>query len=112
MRVRHGSHRGAVKTCYLYSMASKLINVRLDPERVRKARALRAHGMPLSDVVREAIDDRYRSLEHSRDARNVRAIVRRAFAEHPDPAGLPGRRYDVHDARGARRAIAKRLKRR
>ena len=93
-------------------MASKLVNVRLDPERVRKARALRAHGMPLSDVVREAIDDRYRSLKGSREAGDVRAIVRRAFEEHPDPAGLPERRYDVHDAGAARRAIAKKLRRR
>jgi hypothetical protein len=37
-----------VKTRYLYRMGSRLVKVRLDEERVRKAQTLREHGVPLS----------------------------------------------------------------
>jgi hypothetical protein len=92
-------------------MSSRLVNVRLDPERQRKARALRAHGVPLSEVVREAIDERYGALEQSRSQRDVRTIVRRIFEQVPDPPDLPAREYDVHDRREARDAIRRRLRR-
>src|SRR6202011_845098 len=54
-----------VKTRYLYKMSSRLVNVRLDEERVRKAQTLREHGVALSDVVREAIDERFAALRQS-----------------------------------------------
>jgi hypothetical protein len=99
-----------VNTPYLYGMASRLVNVRLDEERVRKARALRARGVSLSAVVREAIDDRYAAIG-AEARRDVRAIVQVMFERHPDPPGLGPRRYDVHDRRAARRAIQRRLRR-
>ena len=37
-------------------MTSRLVNVRLDEERLRKAQTLRESGVALSDLVREAID--------------------------------------------------------
>ena len=43
-------------------MSSRLVNVRLDAERLRKARKLRERGVRLSDVVREAIDKRFLQL--------------------------------------------------
>ena len=52
----------AVKTCYLYSMPSHLVNVRLDDNYVRKARRLRQSGVVLSEVVRAAIDQRFNDL--------------------------------------------------
>jgi hypothetical protein len=92
-------------------MKPRLVNVRLDPDRVRKARALRKRGIALSDVVREAIDERYGHLQATPRS-NVTAIVRRIFDEHPDPVDLPERDYDVHDRHASRRAIVRTLTRR
>ncbi len=93
-------------------MSSRLVNVRLDEERLRKARMLREQGLALSDVIREAIDERFEQLHCSRKARDVRNIVQRIFEQHPDPAGLPPRAYNVHNRKAARAAILKKLRRR
>lgn len=85
-------------------MKPRLVNVRLDADRLRKARALRKRGIVLSDVVREAIDERYGQLQATPRS-DVTAVVRRIFDDHPDPVDLPKRNYDVHDRRSARRAI-------
>ncbi len=92
-------------------MPQRLVNVRLDDERLRKVRALRERGVALSDVVREAIDERFEELGRSRTPRDVRAIVQAAFERHPDPPDLPARDYDVHDRREARAAVLRRLRR-
>jgi hypothetical protein len=93
-------------------MGSRLVNVRLDAERVRKAQALRERGMTLSDVVREAIDDRYAALHRPDSPPDVSTLVREIFERHPDPPGLPRRDYDVHDRRAAGAAILRKLRRR
>jgi len=90
-------------------MNSHLINVRLDSERLRKVRTLREHGISLSDVVREAIDEEFLRLRPNPKA-DVKALIRRICEQHPDPAGLPPRDYDVHDAAAARRAIRRKLR--
>jgi hypothetical protein len=90
-------------------MSSSLINVRLDSDRLRKARALRAHGIRMSDVVREAIDQRFLQL-HSEPPSDVKALIRRIFEQHPDPAVLPSRDYYVRDRRSARQAILRKLR--
>ncbi len=102
---------GGVKTRYLYSMSSRLVNVRLDEERVRKAQTLREVGVALSDVVREAIDERFAALRRSESRPDVRTIVRGIFERYPDPSDLPSRDYDVHDRRAARVAILRKLRR-
>jgi hypothetical protein len=90
-------------------MNSRLVNVRLDAERLRKAQRLRERGIALSDVVREAIDERFLDLRpESRP--DVKTIVRRIFEQYPDPADLPSRDYDVHDRRAARAAIRRKLR--
>lgn len=91
-------------------MSSSLINVRLDSERLRKARALRESGIKLSDVVREAIDDRFLRLRPERGS-DVKPLIRRLFEQYPDPAGLPPRDYNVHDRAAAREAILRELRR-
>jgi hypothetical protein len=91
-------------------MSSRLVNVRLDADRLRKAQALRAGGVTLSDVVREAIDERFAALRRSGPPLDVRTIVKRMFEQYPDPSNLPRRDYDVHDRRAARRAIRRRLR--
>jgi hypothetical protein len=88
-------------------MTSRLVNVRLDEERVRKARRLRDRGVVLSDVVREAIDARYASLDAPLTGREATARIARILAEHPDPPDAPARGYDVHDAKAARAAISR-----
>jgi hypothetical protein len=90
-------------------MASRLINVRLDSERFRKAQRLREHGVRLSDVVREAIDDRFLRLR-SEPEPDVKTLIRRIFERYPDPPDLPPRSYDVHDRRAARQAIVHKLR--
>jgi hypothetical protein len=100
----------AVKILYLYRMASRLVNVRLDPERVQKALWLRASGVSLSELVRDAIDERYEALSRPVRAREVRETVTRIFERFPDPPDLPARTYDVHDRRTARAAVARRLR--
>lgn len=89
-------------------MKSRLVNVRLDADRMRKARALRKRGVVLSDVVREAIDERY-GQEPSSSRTDAKALIRRLFDVHPDPPDLPERDYDVHDRVAARRAIVNRM---
>jgi hypothetical protein len=91
-------------------MSSRLVNVRLDAERWRKAQTLRERGVALSDVVREAIDERFLELR-SESQPDVHAILRRMFEQYPDPPDLPARDYDVHDRRAARRAILGTLRR-
>ena len=90
-------------------MGSRLVNVRLDEERLRKARVLRERGVVLSDLVRAAIDERFETLASSRGPSDIRALVARVHEEHPDPADLPPRTYDVHDRLAARRAIRRTL---
>ena len=89
-------------------MRSRLINVRLDEQRVRKVRQLRERGIAISDVVREAIDERYRQLAPVARHRDVRAMMTSLFERYPDPPNVPVRRYDVHDAKQARAAIRRR----
>ena len=96
---------GGVKTRYLYGMGARLVNVRLDADRLRKARTLRERGVALSDVVREAIDERFAELRQPDSQLDVRTIVRRIFEQYPDPPDLPPRDYNVHDHRAARAAI-------
>ena len=90
-------------------MSSRLVNVRLDEARVRKVQALRERGVALSDLVREAIDERFAALRQSESPPDVRAIVRGIFERHPDPADLAPRDYDIHDRRAARAAILRKL---
>jgi hypothetical protein len=86
-------------------MTSKLFNVRLDDRRLRKARKLRESGRNLADVVREAIDTEYDALGRSRGQNDPAAIVTAIVDRFPDPAALPSRPYDIHDARAARAAV-------
>jgi hypothetical protein len=93
-------------------MSARLVNVRLDETRSRKARALRAKGIAMSDLLREAIDRRYEQAVGSPKGLDVAGIRRRIFDEYPDSPGMAARRYDVHDRGAARRAVLRRLRRR
>ena len=86
------------------------MNVRLDEERVRKATVLRERGVSLSDVMRQAIDERFAAISTLDVPPDARQIVRGLFERHPDPPDLPPREYDVHDRRAARLAIQRKLR--
>lgn len=92
-------------------MSSRLVNVRLDEEHYRRARKLREQGVTLSEVVREAIDERYEAIAKPTTAREATRILDRVFEQHPDPPDLPARTYDVHDRTQARDAIRRKLRR-
>jgi hypothetical protein len=100
-----------VKMCYLYAMGSRLVNVRLDEERLRKARRLRERGVTLSALVRDAIDERFEGNE-ALTPDEAKAIITRIYEQYPDPGEVPRRTYDVHDRRASRAAILRRLGRR
>jgi hypothetical protein len=91
-------------------MGTRLVNVRLDADRLRKAQTLRERGVALSDVVREAIDERYAALQQRDSQPDVKTIVRRIFEQYPDPPDLPPREHDVHQRRAARAAILRKLR--
>jgi hypothetical protein len=70
---------------------------------------LRARGVVLSDLVREAIDARVDALEKAAAPGRARARGARMVEHHADPEDLPPRDYDVHDRRAARAAVRRRL---
>ena len=91
-------------------MSGRLINVRLDEQRLRRARKLRVAGIPLSDLVREAIDRRYEQVVESSRPRDAAAIMKRIYEQFPDPPDLPPRDYSVHNRTEAGRAILRKLR--
>ncbi len=99
-----------VNTRYLYCMNKRLVNVRLDERRLERARRLRASGIALSDLVRDAIDRQYELLVGSSRGRNVEAIMNEIYQRYPDPPDLPPRDYDIHDRHEARRAVLRNLR--
>jgi hypothetical protein len=93
---------------YLYTMSSRLINVRLDDAYLRKARKLRERGIVLSQLVRDAIDAKFDALIPEAP-RHPSEIVERLFEQYPDPPDVPARSYDVAERVAARDAIRRKL---
>ena len=92
-------------------MSQRLVNVRLDEDRVRKTRKLRERGVVLSDLVRDAIDARFEQVCATRTSRDLEALVARIFEQYPDPPDLPAPGYNVYDRTEARAAIRRTLRR-
>lgn len=101
-----------VNAAYLYGMGSRLVNVRLDEARLRKARKLRESGVVLSNLVREAIDERYAGLVTPDQPVDVKALLDRIFRAYPDPPDLAPPDYDIRDRRAASAAVRRKLQRR
>jgi post-segregation antitoxin (ccd killing protein) len=93
------------KDRYIFTAMGQLINVRLDDEHLRRVQALRARGIVISDLVRDAIDARYEALAAADEKPVAATIVAALFEQHPDQPGRQPRDYDVHDRRAAREAI-------
>ena len=92
-------------------MTSRLVNVRLDAQRLEMARRLRANGITLSDLIRDAIDRQYQQLVTSSKSRDVKAVMKEIYRQYPDPPDLPPQDYDVHDRNQAKMAILRKLRR-
>ena len=91
-------------------MSPRLVNVRLDDDRARKAKELQEQGITLSELVREAIDQRYAAVQ-SQGEEDLEAVIRRIHEQYPTPPDAPVRDYDVHDRKQASAAILRKLNR-
>ena len=90
-----------------------LLNVRLDEQDARRARALREAGVRISTVVRNAIrleyDKRVGMATGKKKPSKIVADILRAV---PDPADLSEARIDTRDRRAVRRLVSAKLRRR
>jgi hypothetical protein len=88
-----------------------LLNVRLGPEEQRLAEELRAEGIPVSKLVRQAIRDEHaRRIGGRKSRRKPSELVASLFEEFPDARGAKGHGIDTTDPRAVRAFIAKRLR--
>jgi len=70
-------------------MVTDRLEVRLDPERRRKLSELATeHGAPVSEVVRQMIDQAYEEALRVRRLRAARELARLAVEDVPDPETL------------------------
>ncbi len=70
-------------------MATPRLDVRLDPEHLRRLRIVaEAQGAPLSDVVRTWIDQAYEAAMRERRKQAVDQICSAEVEDVPDPAEL------------------------
>ncbi len=89
-----------------------LLNVRLGPDDARRAKALRKAGIPISQVVRNAIRTEYdRRVARRAGALAPSSIVAEILAALPDPSGLPPREIEATDRRAVRVMVAAKLAR-
>lgn len=90
----------------------KLVNVRLNPDDARLAAELRRAGVEISRVLREAIRAEHgRRVGKAPSGRRAAEVMAEIYAMHPEPPGVPPRRYDLSDRRAARSAIVATLRR-
>ncbi|HEX6277011.1 MAG TPA: hypothetical protein VFZ53_28415 [Polyangiaceae bacterium] len=89
-----------------------LVNVRLDPEDHRKARALRSDGVKLSALVRDAIRREFERRVVRRSAAMPSALVREVLRSLPDTEQRDARRFALTDRHALRAHIEKKLRRR
>ena len=88
----------------------KLINVRISTDEAAMAAQLREQGVELSELVREAIRSEYGRRRRLRPG-DVDALLDAIHTRHPDPAGSPADRPDIHDRRAFRDTVRRRLRR-
>ncbi len=70
-------------------MVTERLEVRLDRERRRKLLELaQGRGVPVSEAVRQMIDEAYMEALHERRIRAARELARLAVEDVPDPATL------------------------
>ena len=90
----------------------KLLNVRISADEAAMAAELRARGVEMSGLVRDAIRTEYGRRRRRLRPRDVDDVLEAIHARHPDPADTPSDRPDVHDRRAFQVAVHRRLRRR
>ena len=81
-------------------MATRL-DVRLDPERRQRLDEMaRDLGVPISDVIRNLIDDAYESVLRERRRKAVNHLVSLAVEDPPDPQALSRELEAAHEPGG------------
>jgi len=89
-----------------------LINVRLDHDDHRKARALRAEGVRISVLVRAAIGREYERRAAARSALyKPSAVVAEVIRAFPDDRKKRSRDFSLSDRHAVRAHIVNRLRR-
>lgn len=79
-------------------MVAERLEVRLDPERRRKLADLAARrGAPISEVVRQLIDQAYEEVSLEERLRAVRELVELEVEDVPDPETLSRQLEATHD---------------
>ena len=92
-------------------MATRLINVRLAAADVSKVDTLKAQGVNVSEIVRQAIRAEYsrRSNGH-RDKRDVKTLLEEVYARYPVPDDTPRASVDTRDRKASREWITQRVR--
>ena len=89
-------------------MRSRVINVRLGPEDERAARKLRARGVSISKIVRQALHAEARKADLPIDTDRVLAEI---MERYPTPSNRPRReRPSTVDRHAVRKHITRRLR--
>ena len=79
-------------------MATERLEVRLDPGRRRKLSELAAErGAPVSDVVRQIIDQAYEDTLRTRRLRAARDLAQLEVEDVPDPQTLSRQLEGAHE---------------
>jgi hypothetical protein len=89
---------------------TKLLNVRLGPQDEMMAAELRAGGVEMSELVRDAIRTEYGRRRRRLRARDIDALLAEIYTRHPDPPGPRRQRPDTLDRHAIREAIRGRLR--
>jgi hypothetical protein len=93
-------------------MPSKLINVRLEAQDAAKANALKAEGVKLSAIVRDAIRAEYdRRLARPRSGVELAKALKQMHEDYPIPDSEPPIPVDVSNRNAASAYIRGKLQR-
>jgi hypothetical protein len=89
-----------------------LLNVRLGPEEEKMTAALRAAGVAVSSIVREALRAEYERRIGSQRRVKGSEVVAAILESLPDPPSLPAREFSPSDRRAVRSHVRAKLARR
>jgi len=82
-------------------METERLEVRLDRERRRKLSELaQGRGVPVSQAVRQMIDEAYKEALRERRIRAARELAQLAVEDVPHPATEPADFLDAHTSSG------------
>jgi hypothetical protein len=87
-----------------------LLNVRIDPQLLAKARQLRKDGVNISELFRQTIESAYARRPRKRKPQDVKAALEAIYARYPDPPDKKPRQFDLRDRAALRDHIVNRLR--